>query len=139
MNHFARTVVMLAAISSAAGCGDNDPRTIQISGTATFNGEPIPFGQILFEPDAALGHAGPAGFALITDGKFNTRLSGKGIASRGAYVVRIHGQTARLTERADKILPLFNPYEVRIEITDPTQNFDVPQSAAKNLLVGPPI
>jgi hypothetical protein len=138
-NRFTMAVAVLAIIWTTSGCGGNDHPSIHISGTATFDGQPIPFGQILFEPDASAGNSGPAGFATITDGKFDTRSSGKGITRRGRFVVTIHGQTRDPAQGNDTILPLFNPYEVQAEIAHPVKDFDVPASAAKNLVIGPPV
>ncbi len=139
MNRLPMAVAVLAMIWTTAGCGGNDHRPIHISGTATFDGQPIPFGQILFEPDASAGNSGPAGFATITDGKFDARSSGKGITRHRPFVVTIHGQTRAPDQGHDASLPLFNPYEVQAEVADPVKDFDMPASAAKNLVIGPPV
>ncbi len=59
-----------------AGCGaGNEPKTYHVSGTVTFAGKPVPVGTILFVPDAGKANRGPTGYAVIREGKFDTRRS----------------------------------------------------------------
>ncbi len=50
------------------GCGADSDR-YSISGTVTFNGEPVPVGRLVFTPDNKKGNNGPQGVAEIVDGE----------------------------------------------------------------------
>lgn len=55
-------MVLLVAVAAVVGCGSNDaPDRFHISGKVTFAGEPVPAGQIIFEPDASQQNSGPQG------------------------------------------------------------------------------
>ena len=86
------SVVLVAVLVTwlQSGCGaPSGPTTYDLSGTVTFDGEPVPAGQIVFEPDSTAGNSGPQGFAEIRNGKFDTT-TGKGTIG-GAHIVRISG------------------------------------------------
>lgn len=74
-------VAMIATILFlAAGCSvEEGPPRYRVSGTVTYQGEPVPTGVIQFTPDASKGSSGPPGFAEIEAGVFDTKLSGKGV------------------------------------------------------------
>lgn len=82
--------VFVAAV--AVGCSGGDgPTRYRLSGEATFDGAPIPFGDVVFTPDGAKQNSGPQGFANIRDGKYDTSgTDGKGIAG-GPTIVRVTG------------------------------------------------
>ncbi len=104
-----------------AGCGDGGDSTkrFDVSGAVTFDGKPVPSGTILFEPDS--GNRGPAGFAQIRDGKYDTSVGGKGTVG-GPHVARLSG--------ADKTA-LFSDYVVKVDLPQQqsTKDFEVPASA----------
>ena len=50
----------------------------------------MPAGRIDFLPDTARGGDGPAGFAAITAGRFDTRAGGRGVAA-GPYLALVRG------------------------------------------------
>jgi hypothetical protein len=87
--HFASFAVFLSAVA-LAGCGRDNDKLYDVSGTVTFDGQPVPKGLIFFDPDVTKGGTGPQGFANIWNGKFNTADKGKGVRG-GAYVVRVNG------------------------------------------------
>lgn len=74
--------VFSIALVILSGCTpDSDVARVQISGTVSYGGSPIPFGDVVFTPDSSKQNSGPQGFAKIVDGKFNTTADkGKGIA-----------------------------------------------------------
>lgn len=80
-------LILLASLL-AAGCGEKGPQVYHIRGRVTFAGQPVPAGQIFFDPDLAKGNDGPAGFAFIKNGDFDTRLDGRAHVG-GAHQVRI--------------------------------------------------
>ena len=47
---------LVAALLLAAGCGEAGPARYHVSGKVTFNGQPVPAGQIVFEPDPTAGN-----------------------------------------------------------------------------------
>lgn len=62
--------VVLACVPLTGGCGPSGPTTYPVSGTVTFNGEPLPDGYITFVPEDA--SVGPEGSA-IENGEFSFR------------------------------------------------------------------
>lgn len=71
------------------GCGGGAPRDYHVTGTVTWNGQAVPRGQIFFDPDLSKQNDGVQGYALIEDGRFDTR-KGRGVAG-GPHVIRIAG------------------------------------------------
>jgi hypothetical protein len=90
-----------------AGCQDSGPPRYRISGTVTHQGQPVPIGSILFQPDGAKQNSGPYGFAPIREGRYDTQLDGKGF-SGGPQIV--------IVEAFDgvNIDPDYNPYGLSI-------------------------
>lgn len=86
-SHLPWLVVLL--LIAAPGCsGEEGPARYRVSGTITHRGEPVPVGVIQFMPDSSQGNNGPAGFADIKDGKFDTELAGKGTIG-GPHLVMV--------------------------------------------------
>jgi hypothetical protein len=93
--------------------------------TVTLDGQPIPYGEVLFTPDGSKNNAGPQGIAPIRDGRYDTGTAdGKGVAG-GPTVVRVTG----LTGPGGKLVC---EYEMKLDLprADSTQNIDVPKKAA---------
>ena len=109
-----------------AGCSDPaGPKAFRVSGEAKFDGEPIPFGDVLFTPDGSAGNSGPQGIATIENGKYDTgSKDGKGIAG-GPTVVRVTG----LDKQGGKVLCEYE-YKVDLPKADSTHNVNVPGKAA---------
>ena len=122
---------LLVTMPFFAGCGGSGPRGVDVSGTVTFNGKPVPQGVIYFDPDTAADNDGVQGFARIRDGAYDTRETGKGIGG-GAYRVRITGATA---EGDGPAKALFGEYSVSVDFPSETttRDFEVPASAARGL------
>ena len=129
----------LAAILACclAGCGEAEPETYQLSGTATFDGKPIPAGQIYFMPDGSKNNSGPAGFAQIHDGKFDTKLEGGKGHVAGPMIVKIEGfDPAGKTKDAageEIVQSLFPTYETTADLPkeDSTQGLRCPQGSGQ--------
>jgi hypothetical protein len=131
-------LVLAASCALVLGCGSAGPDMFHVSGTVTFDGKPIPAGRIDFVPDLAKKNDGPQGFAVISDGKFDTRKDGQGHAG-GPMVVRIEGFDGKADQsKADDKKPkgvgnpLFNAFELTRDLPKAAseQTFDVPASAA---------
>ena len=82
--------LLLTAIS---GCGGSDLEKVEVTGTVTFNGEPIPNGDIMFYPKP--GTEGPVSGAPIKDGKY--KADGKGGVPIGEHWVEIRAFRVRET------------------------------------------
>jgi len=84
---------LLLVLGLLAGCGGGGPKRHRVSGTVTFGGQPIPYGEVVFTPDAAKKNSGPQGKAPIKDGKFDTSFSDGMGAGSGPTVARVNGLT----------------------------------------------
>ena len=84
---FAGTMLVIA-MPLLAGCGGSGPRAVNVSGTVTFNGQPVPQGKIYFDPDTAAGNDGVQGFARIQEGAYDTTRHRQG--NRGRRLPRSH-------------------------------------------------
>lgn len=60
-----------------AGCAEDGPPRYDVAGTVTYQGSPVPYGTIMFQPDPTQGNSGPTGSATIKDGTYNTKLEGE--------------------------------------------------------------
>src|SRR5262245_38889944 len=78
-------VAALALALASAGCGGE--KTYRVTGTITWNGEPVQDGQIIFEAED--GQTQPAASKFTKDGRFEVR------AAAGAKRVRIYGQRSK--------------------------------------------
>ncbi|MCA8999629.1 MAG: hypothetical protein KDA80_21720 [Planctomycetaceae bacterium] len=140
---FLRTSMLVASCLlavSVLGCGGgNSVTTYDLSGNVTFDGQPIPVGRILFTPSGEE-NAGPAGYAVIRDGKFDTKAEGGKGHTGGAMRIHIEGLKAP-EMKPDPENPsvqievsemLFPPYQTMGELPqeESTMDFDVPKTAA---------
>jgi hypothetical protein len=109
-----------------------------VSGTVTYQGQPVPKGFVTLEPDSAAGNNGPGGGAEIVNGKYDTKVAA-GVVG-GSYKVRIVGTDGVKTTVSGEELaegkPLFTPYETTVEFPQQTsvKDFEIPAapSAAPN-------
>ncbi|MCA8993502.1 MAG: hypothetical protein KDA88_16055 [Planctomycetaceae bacterium] len=121
-------------IAMASGCGGPDVKLDHVSGTVTFDGKPVPYGQIQFVPNKQHDQSGPAGSAEIVDGKFSTENGGKGLVF-GSYSVRITAFSAKPPqtegESAEEaaVTPLFTGYEMEMDVWESELTIDVPKEA----------
>lgn len=77
-----RLVAAACCLAMAGGCSKT-PETTALSGTVTFDGEPVAEGQLELEPRGA----GRMAFAVITNGKYATPKE-RGVRP-GSYLARI--------------------------------------------------
>ena len=83
-------IAAVAIAATAPGCGGaSGPARYPLSGTVTYDGEPVPVGFIHFVPDVERGNSGPAAGAAIERGRFSTP-RGKGTVG-GPHRVVIEG------------------------------------------------
>ena len=124
-----RTFVIVSVAVFAAGCGPSGPTRYDLSGKALYDGQPIPAGQIAFEPDADKGNEGPRGTGRIENGQYKT-LPDKGTIG-GPHKVKIFGYDGK--EEPGSGSPdgasLFPMYQTEVDLPrEPTtHDFDVPR------------
>ena len=120
-----------AILLAGSGCGDGGVERYDVSGTVTFDGQPVPLGQIMFQPDVSKGNHGPAGVAKIENGHFDTSSSDKGTVG-GPHVVVISGfdGMARPDEEMPAGASLFADYRKTVDLPkeDTTLEIDVSKS-----------
>jgi hypothetical protein len=114
-------------ILSCSGCGPTEAPRYHLSGNITFNGKPIPKGTILFDPDLAAGHDGAQGYANIENGKFDTKISGRGHCG-GKVLLRIHGGDGAPLPELPFGNPLFPETSLPLELptADAVRDIEVP-------------
>ena len=127
---FAAVFACLAAGGlMATGCGKDGMELHDVSGSVTFQGQPVPAGTVMFQPDASKGVSGPAGLAIIRDGKYDTSAEGgKGVVG-GSHLVRIIGLDGKnVDDMSPEGAPLFPDYEATVDLPkeDSVQDFEVP-------------
>lgn len=88
MRHWVGAAVVLVA-ATVVGCADTGPKRHRLSGEVKYDGQPIPYGDIVFTPDAAKKNDGPQGFAKIRDGRYETE-GDKGIGG-GPTILHVTG------------------------------------------------
>ncbi len=125
-------VLVTCLMGLGCGGGDSGPARFPLTGKVTFEGQPVKFGTIQFDPDK--GNEGPQGFAEIRDGAFDTSKGGQG-AVHGKIVAKINGyESAPASANSEDPVPtLFVNHEVRFEMSDKvtTKDFDVPKQASQ--------
>lgn len=119
-------------IVTLAGCGPPASSRVDVSGKVTFQGKPVPKGRIDFVPDRGRGNHGPAGYAVIDAGRFDTRQGGRG-AVPGPQTAVIQGFDGQRGEMPGMLNgnPLFESYRVTTDVRADQQeyDFDVPKDA----------
>ena len=102
-------------IAACVGCSSSDVTRYDVSGTVTFDGQPVPSGSITFQP--ATGNEGPGGIANIKDGKYDTAKEGKG-PTGGPHHVTISGYDGNADPGNELPLgrPLFDAYRTEVDL-----------------------
>lgn len=123
---------MLGALglAASAGCGGTDgPARYPVSGSVSFDGQPVPVGEVFLEPDGSQGNTGPASLAVIENGRYETAPN-QGVVG-GPYLVRISGYDGVSIPDSSAGMPLFPPYETEVEFPAErtTQDFDIPAAS----------
>lgn len=86
-NGIVAVAVSVILFLSLSGCGSGT-KSYPLSGTVTYNGQPVPEGTIRFTPDASKGNQGPQSVAAIVDGRYDMGNNG---VSGGPTLVEING------------------------------------------------
>jgi hypothetical protein len=112
-----------------SGCGRDDGRQ-SLTGNVTFDGKPLPYGEIVFRPAK-----GPEGSATVRDGKYCTDDGGQGI-TKGPNTIIVTGYAAEPVSNADETKvtesapPLFSGYQQDVDLSSESFDFVVPAEAA---------
>lgn len=127
----AMTVMMLAS-----GCGESapaGPQRYRLTGKVTFDGQPLKFGTITFEPDAAKGNSGPQGMATVRDGIFDTSKAGGAGVVGGPTRIVVDGTSHAIVTEGGEGTVLFSGYAIEKDLSkeNGTVDIDVPKEPAK--------
>lgn len=110
------------------GCGRPRRARYALSGDVIHLDKPLPDGRIVFEPDGSQGNRGPAAYAVIHDGRFETQ-KGKGHVG-GPHRVVIQGMTIPGPAPGVDVMPtqLFPEYFTVIDLPlkDSKRDFVIP-------------
>jgi hypothetical protein len=116
-----RTFGFLAFALGLAGCGDTSVAHVQ--GTVNFKGQPLPAGQVWFDPDNSIA-GGQQGWARIKDGQYTTaNPEGKGVKP-GKYTVRIEGFDGKPGNELPMGKKLFTDFSEVKEVAGPSTTLD---------------
>lgn len=128
------SMLMVTMAAMAGGCGGRDELGRHaVRGNVTLQGQPVPSGEVTFEPDAGAGNQGPASWSEITNGRYSIgRVKGH---IGGAYIIRITGYGQETVETPDGPAPamLFDSQVQKCELPqgDATHDIDVVLPAGK--------
>ncbi|TWT40639.1 hypothetical protein [Botrimarina hoheduenensis] len=112
--------LIVASTAMVLGCGGSGVQRLDLSGTVTYDGQPVPAGELRFEPNASKGASGPAGYATIVDGEYDTRNEDKGPVP-GAVRIKVIGYVS-----AREFAPqLFRPYTMEADLTESSGSYDI--------------
>ena len=132
---FQRLALFVVCTVLLSGCGSKPYTLTHVVGDASFDGSPIPYGQVEFYPEDK---SHPKGFAEIVDGQFDTSIEeGNDGIVLGKYEIRVSAYTGRAADEEDEVAaadaelpaPLFLGYPMKVEVTGETCQFEVPADA----------
>jgi hypothetical protein len=132
--------VLTVLLTVAAGCSTQpEVKKVQVSGKVTFNGQPVPAGWISFQPDGSQGNPGrEVRLVMIKDGVYD---SSKEKDAAGVYpgptIIRIAGFNGKPEPLFYQGKQIFNPHEFRGTVQAGSKDYEVPESAAQNLVITP--
>jgi hypothetical protein len=104
-----------AAVVFLTSCSEKSSGRVDVWGTVTFKGQPVPAGLIVMNPNLSKGNDGPQGMAEIRDGRFDTRSLDKGAPS-GPVIFMIDGFDGVAQGDATSGKPLFIGYRVELDL-----------------------
>ena len=124
----------LSLLVLASGCNDNSAGRVAVWGNVTWKGQAVPKGVVYFSPDTKKGNKGPQGYALIKDGRFDTRdAMSKGCVT-GSQVAIVHGCSGEgVNSRFPYGRNLFAPFEISLDVPAEGGQTDliIPESAPR--------
>lgn len=116
---------------AVVGCGKSGPGRLNLTGKVNYDGQPLVYGLIYFNPDRSKGQSGPQGAGEIRAGQYKTNPDYGPVS--GPHIVRITGWNSG-PDQGMLGLPLFTDYEFPVEISPDkrTFDFDVPTVRKKS-------
>ncbi len=120
MSALSRYVFLLVLALLLAGCGPSGPERYELTGQVTLNGEPVPSGEIIFEPDPAEGNVGPQSRNIITGGSFETEYDNGVVPGAVIATIKPHDGNPHPENRFG--LPTHKTVQIHFEM--PRENTD---------------
>lgn len=122
-------VTFVACAGLLPGCGGDGIKRHQVTGKVTFQGQPVEYGTIFFEPEASVGLIAPTSSARIEHGEYQTAKADS--PTTGAYKVRVMGfdqSKMKKNTPPEEIIEtpeLFPAYTLSVEIPPPQDRLDI--------------
>jgi len=133
--HYSRLAALIAPFTLclsllATGCSKHTADGVEVWGSVTWGGKPVPSGIVTFTADTSKGNSGHQGWAIIKDGRFDTRWDKGRFAPKGACVVTINDKQPSTDPAHPKGTDLILKYDQSVEIPAESaeMNLEVPQS-----------
>jgi hypothetical protein len=125
--------VLALLFVAAIGCGG--AKGNRTSGKVTFKGQPVLAGKVYITPDSSKGNSGPAGYANISNGTYDTSAPGGKGGPTGAVIFSVEGIDPNPSAGSDPDVTmklLFSGYQFPAELSggSAVQDIDVPDTAA---------
>lgn len=123
--------LFLLIMFTLAGCekATEGPDRFELSGKVTFNGKPVPVGEIVITPDTSFENKGPGSYAEIKDGQYVTA-PGMGIVG-GFYILKVTGFDGIPSDGPEGGEPLlqgktlFSGHEIKLVLMEQNTTFDI--------------
>lgn len=96
--------MFFATIITGCGQDSSSVKRYQLSGTVSFQGSPVPYGEVYFSPDQSAGNDGPSSVTSIQDGKYRLPQE-QGIVG-GKYKIQVQAYESEPSHDADGELVL---------------------------------
>ena len=121
-------LLLCTAVLSGCGNGADGPSRYVVTGTVTYDGQPVPRGYVIFMPNNDKGTTGSTSRAKIVDGKYNTQGEGSKPPIAGELLIQVEGFGPEVPNE-EFAQPLFETYtmEQKLEPRDQELNIDVPK------------
>ncbi len=116
-------ILCVAALLAGCSVGDAQQR-FRVSGKVTFDGKPVPHGEVLFTPDGSQSNAGAQGIATIENGHYDTQGSRAPGVAGGPTVVRV-------TALSDPKGTLLFEHEFHVDLPQADTTHDIEISASE--------
>jgi hypothetical protein len=119
--------LLLAACLIVVGCNRGDGLgRYRVKGTVKYQGKPVEFGAIFFEPTASVGDVAPTVYLPVRNGTYDTLDEGP---VKGKYNVVVGGQDQSKkhvdSDGVNHTPQLFQDYKFQVEIPPPNNTLDV--------------
>ena len=75
MKRCCRNIATTVLVTLVLGCGSDGPTLYPVSGSVTYQNDPVEKGQISFVPDTTERGGGPAQYTNIVNGKYQGKIS----------------------------------------------------------------